>query len=409
MGGVISLCVALLSFNVSAEEIRYWVRAKAPTVKERSQIADIGVSIESFKAGEIGGIATKAEVKALKKTNLLIDATELNTFHTQDFPSEDASYHNYAELTQALQQLATDNPSSAEVSSIGQSVQGRELWRIRITSDIHNQEGLPAIVFLGGHHAREHLSMEVPLLLAQHLLRELKNNNPEIKRLLSTREVHIIPVVNPDGSEFDISTGTYKYWRKNRASVGRNKFGVDLNRNYAFGWGGAGSSSSPDSDTYRGPSAFSEPETRAIKAFIESQSHLTTLLSFHTFSELILYPWGHTNGRMPDQRDWQLHKTMAETMAQWNNYEPMQSSELYLASGDTTDWSYGEHKIISFTFELDPKDMFSGGFYPGADITEQVFNKNLRACLFLLEYADNPYRVLEPNHLKYGLNSPLLE
>jgi carboxypeptidase T len=89
---------------------------------------------------------------------------------------------------------------------------------------------------------------------------------------------------------------------------------------------------------------------------------------------------------------------MAQKMSQWNNYVPQQASELYQASGDTTDWAYGTQRIFAFTFELDPK--FSGGgwgFYPGADIIPEVVSKNWEPFLYMMEYADNPYRVLDTN------------
>ncbi|HND85874.1 MAG TPA: M14 family zinc carboxypeptidase, partial [Pseudobdellovibrionaceae bacterium] len=88
--------------------------------------------------------------------------------------------------------------------------------------------------------------------------------------------------------------------------------------------------------------------------------------------------------------------TMARTMAKWNGYEPMQSSELYIASGDTTDWTYGEKKMISFTFELDPgNDGSYMGFYPGAAIIDEVIRKNLEPVLYLAEKAGNPYQVID--------------
>ena len=112
---------------------------------------------------------------------------------------------------------------------------------------------------------------------------------------------------------------------------------------------------------------------------------------------MILYPWGHVYESIANARDKQVHEVMAQKMATWNGYQPQQSSELYIASGDTTDWSYGEHKIILFTFELDPANTGwgSGGFYPGADVIPQVQNKNLEPVLYLIEYSDNPYRAIE--------------
>ncbi len=82
-------------------------------------------------------------------------------------------------------------------------------------------------------------------------------------------------------------------------------------------------------------------------------------------------------------------------MAQWNHYTPQQASDLYIASGDTTDWAYGKHGIFAFTFELSPSDMMDGGFYPGARILDRVFRDNLQPCLYLIDLADNPHRALD--------------
>jgi len=132
------------------------------------------------------------------------------------------------------------------------------------------------------------------------------------------------------------------------------------------------------------------------------------LLSFHTFSQLILYPWGHTYNPITKTQDRQAFETMAKTMAQWNGYTPQQSSDLYIASGDTTDWAYGERGIFAFTFELDPKSGWStDGFYPGQKQIPITFQKNILPCLYLITIADNPYRILSPRY-DYGINSGLL-
>lgn len=267
---------------------------------------------------------------------------------------------------------------------------------MRISGDLANADSLPAIILLGGHHAREHLSVELPLYYLEYLLSEFSKGNPRIQDLVNRRDIHIVPLVNPDGAEYDIS-GNYKLWRKNRSKNNGGTFGVDINRNYGYQWGGGGASANPGSDSYRGPSAFSELETQAIKKYIEEHQNITILLSFHTFSQLIRYPWGHTANGIATVRDQQVHETMAKKMAEWNGYKPQQSSALYIASGDITDWAYGAHKIISFTLELDPagSGMSWGGFYPGSDVIHEVERKNLEPVLYLIGYADNPYRVLE--------------
>jgi carboxypeptidase T len=227
--------------------------------------------------------------------------------------------------------------------------------------------------------------------LAKYLVEN--RDKPELAGLLAKRDVYIIPMVNPDGVEYDIATGQYRMHRKNARADQGGALGVDLNRNYGYHWGEGGSSAEPDSDIYHGPSAFSEPETQAVKKFVEDRlGTLKILLTFHSFSELILYPWGHKNGPIDDTRAQNAYETMAKTMAGWNGYTPEHSSDLYIASGDTTDWAWGAHKIFAFTFELTPKSMWDGGFYPGAGAIAGTFAANLKPALYLLDLADDPYR-----------------
>ena len=209
-----------------------------------------------------------------------------------------------------------------------------------------------------------------------------------------------MPLINPDGALFDIKGKTYKYWRKNRKINPGSIFkGVDLNRNYSYKWGTGGSSSKPMSGTYRGTTPFSEPEIVSVKRFIEKHDNVKTMISFHTFSELILYPWGHTENSIKEKDDHKVFELMAKKMSSWNKYEPMQSSSLYVASGDTCDWAYGVHGIFCFTFELSPKKKkglkILRGFYPGDEIISSVVNANLDPVLYLLENSDDPYKVLK--------------
>lgn len=374
---------------------QYWMKIKASDKFQRSVIADTGVSIERIEDDYVVATGNLEEKRKIEKLGWMDVSFALTD--AMDFPAKDAEYHNYTELTDELRKLNTTYPSITDLATIGRTIEGREIYRLRISGNLADASNKPGIIFMGGHHAREHLSVEMPLRWARYLLSEYAAGNTRIKNLVDNRDVHIIPAVNPDGLEYDISTGSYKMWRKNRRQNANGTFGVDLNRNYSFQWGTGGSSTNPNSDVYMGPTPFSEPETQAIKAYVETNVNLTTLLSFHTFSKLILYPWGHSYNPISDQNGKMVHKTMAETMAKWNGYKPQQASELYIASGDTTDWSYGQEGLISFTFELDPANtgFGGGGFYPGAKIIDEVVKKNLEPCLYLMEYADNPYRVLQ--------------
>jgi carboxypeptidase T len=392
---VLVIPAVLIKQAISVDSSWYWVKLKAPTSFERSIIANTGTSIEGVRDGYVYGFANTEELEKLKKLGWL------EQYHAMtqelDFPAEDSRYHNYGELQAALTQIVQKNPSIVKKITLGKSVEGRELAGLEISGNLKNKTSLPGIFFMGGHHAREHLSVEVPLMLANYLVTEYTNNNPLIKNLIDNRVVTIVPAINPDGLEYDISSGTYRYWRKNRAQNRLGSSGVDLNRNYGYQWGTGGSSSNEFSDVYMGPAPFSEPETRAVKNYIDTHDNITVLLSFHTFSQLILYPWGHSYSAISKEKDLRAFQAMATKMSQWNGYTPQQSSELYIASGDTTDWSYAAHGIFSFTFELDPANngFNPGGFYPGDEIIEQVFQKNIKPALYLIGLADNPYRAAE--------------
>lgn len=396
--GLITAAVICIFPPESAQSIdttQYWMKIRAQNKFERSLIANTGAAIEGSREDYVIAIGSLEEKKAVEALGLLEVSFPLT--EAMDFPAKDAPFHNYSEMTEKLKNLTNQHPQISSMDSIGKTTEGRDIWALRISGDLQNADTLPAVIFMGGHHAREHLSVELPLFYIEYLLTEYTQGNPRIQRLINGRDIHFIPMVNPDGAEFDIAGGKYKSWRKNRTSNSNGTYGVDLNRNYGYKWGGSGASTSPSSDTYRGPSAFSEKETQAIKTYIEKHENITSLLSFHTFSELILYPWGHQYEGIGTARDKQVHEAMARKMSEWNGYKPQQSSELYLASGDTTDWAYGEHRIISFTFELDPASSGwgAGGFYPGAQIIPEVQRKNLEPVLYLIEYADNPYRAIE--------------
>ncbi|RYZ64393.1 MAG: zinc carboxypeptidase, partial [Proteobacteria bacterium] len=336
-----------------------FVQISAKDRDQRSDIANHGVSIEFVRSDSVWGFANESMMNALKKDGFKI----LGQFEESvgrgghegilDFPRKDDLYHNYAETLSALQALEAANPEYVKLSSIGKSTEGRDLWAVHLNSDqIDRDRGnsnKPGAIFMGNHHAREHLSVEVPLMFAEYLLKN--KTDPRIKRYLDSLDIWIIPMVNPDGAEFDIATGRYQTWRKNRSVNFDGTYGTDLNRNYGYQWGTGGSSKDTNSEVYMGKAPFSEPETQAIRDFVSSHLNSKVLLTFHTYSELILYPWGYSKDSVNqvNPRDFKVFETMAQKMATWNHYEPMQASDLYIASGDTTDWAYGTHGIFAFT------------------------------------------------------------
>lgn len=397
---LLGTCLSLLTIwpqtSVSVDTSQFWLKVRATNKFERSVIANTGAAIQLVKEDYVIAIANFEEKKKIEDLGWVETSFSMSVL--KDFPAKDSEYNNYTELTARLQSLAQKYPQLTRMTSAGKSTEGRDIWSMRISGHLDQVEQMPGAIFMGGHHAREHLSVETPLRIMEWMLEEYTRGNDRIRRLIDSRDIHFIPAVNPDGLEYDVASGQYRSWRKNRSRNANGTYGVDLNRNYGHGWGTGGSSTNPSSDTYMGIQAFSEPETQAIKKYVEDHQNITVLLTFHTFSELILYPWGGKYDPIADQKDHDVHVAMAKKMATWNNYTPEQASDLYVASGDTTDWAYGEHKIFSFTFELDPADSFgNAGFYPGAAVIPEVVNKNKEPVLYMIELADNPYRVLEVN------------
>ena len=374
----------------------------ATTSEQRTQIINLGVSIEETYSDRVWALAEPKFIQKLQANGfkILTRASDEVFFRAEkflgQFPKGDERFHTYDRMIAALQALHQANADTTELVSIGKSLEGRDLLAIHLNNNKasfnHGQSNKPGTLFMGNHHAREHLSAEVPLMLAEYLLKN--KADPKIAKLLDTRDIWILPMVNPDGAEYDIGTKDYQMWRKNRRKNSDGSMGVDLNRNYDFSFGTAGASSDPEGETYHGPSAFSEPETLAIRNFVDSHANLKTLLSFHTYSELILYPWGYTNRSIDKKDDRKTFETMAKTMSKWNHYKPETSSALYLVSGETTDWAYGKHGIFGFTFELTPKSAFGGGFYPGAGVIDSTFQANLNPCLYLIDLSDDPHRAI---------------
>ena len=367
----------------------------AKNKESRTEVASLGISIEEVHKGYVIGLVSDEQVKILHTLGFHVSIKAIPAF-LEDFPPTDADFHNLTELNEELKQIAEKYSNIVSLEVIGESFEKRPLYMIRISGAPSGIEKKPGIIFLGTHHAREHLSTEVPLYLIKHLV-ENYGILKMITDLIDSREIWIMPMVNPDGAFFDVEGNTpYKWWRKNRRTDSQgNAFGVDLNRNYGYKWGGQGAGKEKESETYRGEAPFSEPETKAVKAFLESHDNITLLLSYHTFSELILYPWGYTDDVIQNEKDLKVYQLLATEMGRMTGYTPQKSSELYITSGDTTDWSYGKLGIFSFTFELYPKSLLQGGFYPSAENIQEVVKNNIPAALYLIDYADNPYRILE--------------
>ncbi|NIM92082.1 MAG: hypothetical protein GTO17_14180 [Candidatus Aminicenantes bacterium] len=299
------------------------------------------------------------------------------------------AYHSYLEIEADLMALEAAYPQLAKVFAIGSSLEGRNIYALKISDNVDLDEAEAEVFFVGCHHAREWISVEIPYLLAKYLV-ENYESDPAIKSLVNRSEIWVVPLLNPDGLEYSIHF--YRYWRKNRRDNGGGSYGIDLNRNYSYNWGfdNEGSSSNPFSNTYRGSAAFSEPETQAVRDFFQQRS-IQALITYHSHGQVILYPWGYTSNPAPkDELLEEIAAEMSERMeaVKGNIYQYGQAGEsLYLTNGDTTDWAFGTYGIPSYTFELPPIDALQGGFFNAELEISSIFEDNLPAALYLIEWS----------------------
>lgn len=366
---------------------------------QRTAIARTGAAIEFVQSDFVILRATAKELAAIRALGFSASPVAI----PEDFPPEDARYHNYNEMVADVTAVAAAHPDIVRKFSIGQTAEGRKIWAAKISDNVAVDENEPEVLFDGMHHAREHLTVEMTLSIL-HLFADNYGRVNKITKLVNNREIWVIFMMNADGGEYDIEGGFYHYWRKNRQITDPPSIGTDNNRNYDYKWDCCGGSSdSPSSETYHGPFPFSAPESAAIGAFTDSRvvgggQQITTHITFHTFGELILWPYGYTFQDIPpdmDPVDHEVFVTMGEAMAQLTCnpqcFTPQQSSDLYITDGTTTDWMYGVHRIFSFTFELYPSCC---DFYVPDEVIGAQTKRMRGAILYLVQNADCPYEVI---------------
>jgi carboxypeptidase T len=391
VGGVAALALLLVppAFAGPPEQspagsIKQYVVHGVYTREQRSQLVREGYDIgEGYWADRVHLYGTDKQALMLSLRGFRVVPME----EPDDFPPEDSRYHNYAEMTADLQALAAAYPSKVHLISLGTSYEGRNLIGVRIADDAVDNLSEPGVFFVGQHHAREHLTVEVVLSLA-HLFAE----RPLPSNLLKGRQIYIFPSLNPDGSEYDIATGQYRFWRKNR-QPNAQAVGTDNNRNYSYKWGCCGGSSgNGGSETYRGPSPLSTPEDARLSDFMVAHPNVKTGISYHTYGDLVMWPYGYTYTDIPPDMSTIDHATfvaMGTEVARTTGYTPQQSSDLYITDGDWNDWMYGALHRYPLTIE-----MTCCTFYPGDEIIPTESRRNHPAAIFIASIADCPTKLV---------------
>jgi hypothetical protein len=304
-------------------------------------------------------------------------------------------YLKYSELIDALdlmQLLYPELISTRQRVGTEVTAQGRPLYWVRISDNASTQEPEPSVLYTGLHHAREPMSMMQMIYFMWHLL-EGYGVDPEATYLLNNTELYFIPCVNPDGYIYNqtIAPNGGGHWRKNMrdndnsGAFEEDKDGVDLNRNYGYHWGldDLGSSPNMASEVYRGKSAFSEPETRAIKGFVEEHNFFAAL-NYHAYGNVFIYPWGYTEEINPDIGAFQNY---GELFTLDNRFKIGTSVETvgYPTNGSSDDWMYGDHGVFAMTPEV------GEDFWPHQsqiiELAQSSLKNNIAMAHLPLEYA----------------------
>ena len=367
-----------------------------------------------------------ADMVARRIENAQKDAERAARVKRGAVPSGRTTYRRLVDYESDLKKLAGENPGLVKLITLpNKSLEGRQVMGVEITKDVNVDDGKPIFLQLGVHHAREWPSGEHAIEWAFELVNGFKSGDARVTRLLDRTRNIVVPIVNVDG--FNLSrealvdtralndlhplgyTATlladqqisFAYKRRNcRIEDGKTPsegqcadqenrmLGVDPNRNYGALWGGPGADSTTDSDTYRGAAPFSEPETQNIQRLVSSRQ-VTTLITNHTFSNLILRPPGvRAQGPPPDET---VFKALGAKMASHNGYTNQKGYELYDTTGTTEDWSYAATGGMGYTFEIGPDE-----FHPPYADTEAQYNGhdglkgNREAYFEALEGTANP-------------------
>ena len=411
--------LVLFSFiAIPAAEHHMQVRVYLSSRAELLAIKKLNLDVAYTKPGEyIDIVSNPEELNRLQLSGFKTEVihSDLERFYEErlDQTLKMGGYHTYDETVAALDSIHNEHPTitSAKIN-IGTTIQGRTIWAMKISDYPDSNENEPQVYYSGLIHAREPISIEILL----YFMRYLTNNygtDPVVTDIVNNRELWFVPIINPDGYVYNQSTNPNGggMWRNNRRNNGDGTYGIDLNRNFGYKWGydNIGSSSVPGSETFRGTAPFSEPETQALRDFINAHDFVTAL-NYHSYSNLLIYPWGYEE-QFPE--DFWTYKEIGDSISAYNGFISAPGwITLYSTNGDADDWDYGDlssrNKIISYTPEVG--DNYDG-FWPPSYRIQPLCQENLGPNLYIAEKAgelyNRPYRFFEtqPNFIDTSLIS----
>ncbi|NWI91980.1 CBPA1 Carboxypeptidase, partial [Pitta sordida] len=288
-----------------------------------------------------------------------------------------------------LDVLVEDHPGLVSKIRIGWSYEHRPLYVLKFSTGRSHR---PAIWLDTGVHSREWITQATGIWTANKIAQEY-GRDPRLTAVLDSMDIFLEIVSNPDGFAFTHSSN--RLWRKTRSvNAGSRCVGVDPNRNWDAGFGGAGSSSNPCSETYHGPFAHSEREVKAVADFIRGHGNVKSVISIHSYSQMLLFPYGYKTAPAPDHQEMnELAKRAVGSLAAVHGTKYTYGSiatTIYMAGGTTIDWAYDNGVKYSFSLEL--RDTGRHGFLlPSSQIVPTATETWPALLDIMVHVLEHPY------------------
>jgi hypothetical protein len=386
------------------------VFAASLTLGQASELARAGYDMSSARSSAGGVTAdlvlTAEEASALRDRGISVQLKRVKGKTVRQLAAEQAAggyevYRSWDEpggIRDELHAVARQNPQLVKLVVLGHTAQGRELIAVKLTQSARETPdgSRPAVLYSATQHAREWISTEVDRRLMHYFIDKWRANDKTTKDLLKTRELWFVLVANPDGYQYTFDHE--RLWRKNlrdndHDGVVTRADGVDPNRNYPSHWGydEEGSSGQSNSDTYRGPSAGSEPETRAIISLFD-RVPFRFQVNYHSYGPYLLYPEGwQTSTATADDPIYYALTGNIDQPAIKDSLAGLGSDVLYVTNGEMTDYAHAVRGTLSWTPELEEGCDGCGFVFPDDEgLIEAQFQKTLPFDLDVLKSAADP-------------------
>ncbi|MEV0967589.1 M14 family zinc carboxypeptidase [Microtetraspora glauca] len=335
----------------------------------------------ALSVGLLGSLSISTASTSFAESGDIAATAQLAAEQTAGLPSGRTTYRTITDYNNEMLTLSDQHPDLVKHITLPHKTrQGREVYGIEVSSDVNSSEGKPVLFMMGMHHGNEWPSGEHTLEFAYDLINNA-GKDPQITRLLDQARVIFVPVVNVDGFILNRRTGC------GVSPTCASSAGVDINRNYPFGWG----SNAGSNATNRGPGPGSEPEVQNIMD-LTTANQVTVLITNHTSGHTLLRP--PLEKRAGDTPDEAVYAALTDAMSAKNGYTGMKSGFDYETTGETPDWSYYATRGLGFTFEI-MKTQSTNNTYP--EVIEDYLGtgryagkSNREAFLVALEYAADP-------------------